>query len=133
MVINFFVDNLKTSISIPDLSTFSLTNKITLLLYLCRGEAWHRLRHDDFAQVDFVGVSHELVELIKHMMRSDPALRVEAGLVAAHPVVTRARALMETLREERGAVFGASPLASVGEGWLEEILNRDEDIMDLGF
>ena len=74
-----------------------------------------------------------MVELIKHMMRSDPALRVEAGLVAAHPVVTRARALMETLREERGAVFGASPLASVGEGWLEEILNRDEDIMDLGF
>ena len=66
------------------------------------------------------------------MMRSDPALRVEAGLVAAHPVITRARALMETLRQERGPVFGASPLASVGEGWLEEILDRDDD-MDLGF
>lgn len=80
-----------------------------------------------------MGVSDELVELIKHMMRSDPALRIEAGLVAAHPIIVRARAHMEALRSERGPVFGASPLSSVGEGWLEEIMDRDLDDMDIGF
>ncbi|CAL1707700.1 unnamed protein product [Somion occarium] len=98
-----------------------------------QGESWHRLRHEDFAQVDFTGVSRELVELIKHMMRSDPALRIEAGLVAAHPIVIRARSHMEALREERGPVFGASPLSSVGEGWLEDLVDRDVERMDIGF
>ncbi|KAK7692978.1 hypothetical protein QCA50_004619 [Cerrena zonata] len=98
-----------------------------------QGESWHRLRHDDFAQVDFMGVSDELTELIKHMMQSDPALRIEAGLVVAHPIIVKARAHMEALRAERGPVFGASPLSSVGEGWLEEIMDMDEDDMDIGF
>ncbi|KAI0790739.1 hypothetical protein C8Q75DRAFT_806130 [Abortiporus biennis] len=92
-----------------------------------QGEAWHRLRHEDFAQVDFDGVSMELRELIKSMMRSEPALRIDASLVCAHPVVTRARRNMEKLRSEIGNVFGASPLAPIKAGWLEEVLGWRSD------
>lgn len=67
------------------------------------------------------------------MMQSDPTLRIEAGLVSAHPIIVRARAHMETLRAARGPVFGASPLSSVGEGWLAEFIDTDEDDMDIGF
>ena len=87
-----------------------------------RGESWHRLRHEDFVQVDFNGVSPELVQLIKSMMRSEPALRIDASLVCAHPVITGARRGMEKLRKDLGNVFGASALAGAKEGWLEDIL-----------
>lgn len=93
-----------------------------MVMSLRRGESWHRLRHEDFAQVDFDGLSSELVQLIKSMMRSEPALRIDASLVCAHPVVTGARRGMEKLRKTLGNVFGASPLAGAREGWLEEIL-----------
>lgn len=93
-----------------------------MVMSLRRGESWHRLRHEDFAQVGFDGLSSELVQLIKSMMRSEPALRIDASLVCAHPVVTGARRGMEKLRKTLGNVFGASPLAGAREGWLEEIL-----------
>ncbi|KAI0073368.1 hypothetical protein K474DRAFT_1710756 [Panus rudis PR-1116 ss-1] len=98
-----------------------------------QGESWHRLRHEDFAQVDFTDVSQDLIEVIRNMMRSDPSLRLEAGLVTAHPIVMRARAHMEELRSLRGPVFGASPLSSVGEGWLEMYRLERDDEMDTGF
>ena len=46
--------------------------------------------------------------------------------VCAHPVVRRAREKMEMLhdelRREGRSTWGASPLASVGSGFLDEIL-----------
>ena len=81
-----------------------------------RGEGWHRLRHEDFAQVDFDGVSAELRELIKSMMRSDPSLRVDAGSISVHPVIVRARASMDNRRAELGPAYPASALAGVPDG-----------------
>lgn len=94
-----------------------------------RGEAWHRIRREDFSQIDFDEVSPELVELLKSMLRSDPSLRVDAGIICSHPVVVRARSSMEALRAELGPVFHASALAGAPEGWLNEVLGH-HDIWD---
>ena len=91
-----------------------------------RGEPWHRLRQEDFEQVD-LDSSPELFELIKNMMRTNPRERVSAEAVSEHAVVKRARAAMERVRGDAGAVFSASPLASVRDGFLDEILGRRGD------
>jgi mitosis inhibitor protein kinase SWE1 len=105
--------------------------------FLGRGEPWHRLRQEDFGQVD-LDSSPELLQLIKSMMRTDPVLRLDAHSICAHPIVARARMAMERCYAEAKAngtsVFAASPLASVTESFLEEILGRpllDEEAMDL--
>jgi len=102
-----------------------------MLLY--RGEAWHRLRNEDFSQVDLEHHSETLVGLIQATMRRDPAERLTIAEVCEHPVVSHARVKMETMRaelSERGmSVWGASPLAGVPEGFLEEILG-EEGAMD---
>ncbi|KAF5370775.1 hypothetical protein D9758_001951 [Tetrapyrgos nigripes] len=91
-----------------------------------QGEAWHRLRREDFSQVD-LQTSPELLRLMQHMMRRDPTLRVDIQVVYEHPVVARARTKMEELysaaRAAGSSVFAASPLASVAEGFLEDILD----------
>ena len=110
-----------------------------MLTYTCRGEAWHRLRQEDFSQVDngLETLSEELQSLIRSMMRTDPAVRVEIGLVASHPVVSRAREAMEEVRTAQGDVFAASPLGGGGKHFLDEILQRPpwmgDDAMDLGY
>lgn len=91
---------------------------------LFRGEAWHRLRNEDFSQVDFSDLSDDFVSLLKSMMRSDPSLRVDADMVAAHPVLVQVRDLMEALRNRIGSGFQASALAGAPDGWLEEILGH---------
>ena len=104
-----------------------------------RGEAWHRLRREDFSQVE-LEASPELWELLKSMMRAAPALRIGITLVDTHPVVVRARRSMERMRSQYGSVFGASPLGAVPDGFLDEILGRgrrgvdsdDDWEMDLG-
>lgn len=67
-----------------------------------------------------------LFELIRSMMRTDPALRVDVGTVWAHPVVARTRAAMDRMRTRalraREPAFAASPLGPVPDGFLEEIL-----------
>ena len=68
-----------------------------------RGEAWHRLRREDFSQVQFEA-SSELWELLKSMMRAAPALRIGIALVDTHPVVVRARRAMERMRTMYGSV-----------------------------
>ncbi|KAG1735156.1 uncharacterized protein EDB91DRAFT_1145582 [Suillus paluster] len=104
-----------------------------------QGDGWHRLRQEDFSQMDLDG-SPELFELIKSMMRTDPARRADVQAVCAHAVVKRARGAMERMYEEAKregtSVFAASPLASVSNTFLEEILGRstsmgDCDAMDL--
>lgn len=110
-----------------------------VLMYTCRGEAWHRLRQEDFSQVDngLESMSEELQNLIRSMMRMDPAVRVEIGLVASHPVVSRARQAMKEVRTARGDVFVASPLGGGGKHFLDEILQRppwvEDDAMELEY
>ncbi|KDQ57786.1 hypothetical protein JAAARDRAFT_47622 [Jaapia argillacea MUCL 33604] len=104
-----------------------------------QGESWHRLRREDFAQVDLED-SPELFDLLKDMMRTDPILRVDVHAVWAHPVVSRARTLMDRMFVDAqltgSPLFTSSPLASVPAGFLEDILGRrgqlDDVEMDLG-
>ncbi|KAF8161235.1 hypothetical protein B0H34DRAFT_700064 [Crassisporium funariophilum] len=100
-----------------------------------QGEAWHRLRREDFSQVD-LDDSPELLDIIQQMMRTDPGLRMSVKEVCEHPVVRRARGVMERRLEEArmsgGSVFAASPLASVPSGFLEEILDRATSVGDEG-
>jgi len=103
-----------------------------------QGESWHRLRQEDFSQVDtgLESLSEELQDLIRSMMRTDPAVRAEIGPVASHPVVSRARAAMEGVRAAQGDVFAASPLGGGGKHFLHEILLRPRwtgDAMDVGY
>ncbi|EIW62905.1 uncharacterized protein TRAVEDRAFT_141457 [Trametes versicolor FP-101664 SS1] len=88
-----------------------------------QGEGWHRLRREDFSQVE-LDASPELWELLKSMMRAAPALRIGITLVDTHPVVLRARRAMEKMRAQWGPVFGASPLGAVPDGFLDDILGR---------
>ncbi|OAX44090.1 hypothetical protein K503DRAFT_861674 [Rhizopogon vinicolor AM-OR11-026] len=105
-----------------------------------QGDGWHRLRQEDFSQMNLDG-SPELFALIKSMMRMDPARRIDVEAVCGHPVVSRAGAAMERTYEEckreGRSVFAASPLAGVPSTFLEDILgrsvtmSRDCDAMDL--
>ena len=76
--------------------------------------------------MDLDADSPELVELVQNMMRTDPSKRLTMGQVCGHPVVRRAREKMEmeyeSLKRAGRSTWGASPLASVGSGFLEEIL-----------
>jgi len=96
-----------------------------------QGEAWHRLRREDFSQIDLED-SPELLELIQQMMRTDPALRISVPAICAHPVVSRARTAMDrayaSAKKDGSSVFAASPLASVCAGFLEEILDRPRQL-----
>lgn len=98
-----------------------------MLIFDQRGEAWHRLRGEDFSQVDLED-SPELLELIQQMMRTDPSLRIGVHAVYNHPVVSRARLNMErayaAAKRQGTPVFAASPLASVSAGFMDEILGR---------
>ena len=78
--------------------------------------------------------SPELFALIKSMMRTDPARRVDVQAVCGHPVVSRAGVAMERRYEqakrEGTSLFAASPLAGVANTFLEEILERLGDGCD---
>ncbi|KAJ4483261.1 hypothetical protein J3R30DRAFT_3284361 [Lentinula aciculospora] len=91
-----------------------------------QGEAWHRLRQEDFSQVDLQD-SPELLQLVQQMMRTDPSLRVGIQRVYNHPIVVRARVKMEqaynTAKRAGTSLFVASPLASVSEDFLPAILD----------
>lgn len=76
--------------------------------------------------------SPELFDLIKSMMRTNSTLRVDIHTICSHPVVARTRAAMERIVGNSGNVFAGSPLASVPNSFLREILDHgDEDAMDL--
>ncbi|KAF9062440.1 kinase-like domain-containing protein [Rhodocollybia butyracea] len=91
-----------------------------------QGEAWHRLRKEDFSQVDLED-SPEVLRLVQQMMRTNPSLRVGIYGVYNHPVVTRARVRMEqaynTAKRAGTSLFAASPLASASEEFLPAILD----------
>ncbi|KAG8213596.1 hypothetical protein J3R82DRAFT_10265 [Butyriboletus roseoflavus] len=112
-----------------DIFSFGMTmlETATNIVVPDQGDGWHRLRQEDFSQVDLVG-SPELFELIKSMMRTDPAERADIQMVHSHPVVRRVRLAMERMYAEAKAtgtsLFAASPLASVPGTLLDEILGR---------
>ena len=91
------------------------------------GEAWHCMHQEDFSQVD-LGGSPELLEMIIQIMRTDPSFCMSVHAIPDHPVVSRARAIMERVyivaKRNRTSMIAASPLASVDEGFLEEILDH---------
>lgn len=104
-----------------------------ILIVVCttlRGDAWHRLRRDQFEQIDFSQVSTELAELLKNMMRSDPARRIDAIGIYDHPIMTEVRLAMDRAREARPG-FKGSALSGERDGWVDEIFERarswDED------
>ncbi|KAJ7680475.1 hypothetical protein DFH06DRAFT_1163176 [Mycena polygramma] len=80
-----------------------------------QGEAWLRLRREDYSQVELDDMP-ELFTLIQAMMRSEPSERVEVEDICWHPVVARAREWMES--------SGEGPLAAPGAGFLVDILGR---------
>ncbi|KAF8638035.1 hypothetical protein AX16_010667 [Volvariella volvacea WC 439] len=92
-----------------------------------QGEAWQRLRTEDFSQVDLED-SPELLDIIRSMMRTDPDLRISVQTVYDHPVVSRARAAMDrtyqAAKQNGTSIFAASPLASAPVGFLDDILGR---------
>ena len=99
------------------------------LLFLLRGEPWHRLRHDDLSPADLsTDTSPELRALIAALLSANPEARIDSAAVCAHPVVARTRAAMERLLEESLRAgerpFAASPLAGVPAGFLEEVLSH---------
>jgi mitosis inhibitor protein kinase SWE1 len=104
---------------------------VQLADHVYRGEAWHRLRKEDFTQVSLEEESGELVGLIMQMMRADPGSRISAQGIYDHPVVVRARGAMQRMmgdaRREGKSEFAGSPLASVPPGFLEEILGRRQE------
>lgn len=92
-----------------------------------RGPPWHRLRQEDFSEVDLKG-SAELLGLIKSMMRTKPEKRVDMHAVCDHAVVVRTRKAMNTKMAkavaEGGSPLTASALSGEPESFLEAVLGR---------
>ena len=122
-----------SNIVVPDQLSSIFTAVYISLLIMSRGEAWQRLRREDFSQVD-LDESPELVSLIKEMMRTDPSHRMSAEDVCLHGVVARTREKMEEMYEDAKrsgeSVFVASPLASVPGGFLEDVLCSHKPILN---
>ncbi|KAG6842142.1 hypothetical protein C0991_001635 [Blastosporella zonata] len=93
-----------------------------------QGDAWQRLRREDFSQVELDDTSPELVDMIMRMMRTEPSERMSIDAVCEHAVVRRAREMMEemysTAKRNGTSLFAASPLGRVDAGFLEEIMGR---------
>ncbi|KAF8210427.1 kinase-like domain-containing protein [Mycena galopus ATCC 62051] len=85
-----------------------------------QGEAWLRLRREDYSQVEGVDEMPELFGLIQQMMRTDPETRVGVEEICGHPVVARAREWMDS--------SGEPPLAPPSASFLGDILGRMEDV-----
>jgi mitosis inhibitor protein kinase SWE1 len=108
------------------------------------GEAWIKLRHDDFSDLDgqyairggakpdavpgeppTPVISAELITTIQHMMASNPAQRMTLAEVLALAPLRRAQEAMERGREEGGLLRGriAGPaLAEEDDQWTEYVL-----------
>ncbi|KAJ7780513.1 hypothetical protein DFH07DRAFT_432404 [Mycena maculata] len=84
-----------------------------------QGEAWLRLRREDFSQIELDDMP-ELFDLIQQMMRTDPDARLRVEGIWGHPVVSRARERMGSA----GDGFAGSPLGPVTPSFLSDILGR---------
>ncbi|KAG6833559.1 hypothetical protein H0H87_005210 [Tephrocybe sp. NHM501043] len=117
-------------------SSFGMTilETATNIVVPDQGEAWQRLRREDFSEVDLDGNSTELVDMIRQMMRTKPSERMSIEDVCGHAVVCRARERMECMyfaaKRDGTSLFAASPLGSVHAGFLDEILGRSMDVVE---
>ncbi|KAG9119816.1 hypothetical protein FRC07_004967 [Ceratobasidium sp. 392] len=112
----------------------------TNIIVPAMGEPWHKLRNDDFSDVDLDGFSPELISVISGMMRREAGQRPSMALVCAHECIVRTEAIMTRAIEsarasatEATGVFRASPFGSEGPAFLEEVLghSRDGEGMDM--
>lgn len=99
--------------------------------YGFRGTPWHKLRNENFEDVqeELESTSAALLELIRGLMRTDPGARLNMEDVFNSAVVGRAREWMETrrveaLREGRSVML-ASPLAKEEGGFIQTVLGVD--------
>lgn len=74
------------------------------------GPAWHKLRSNDFSDVDLSRLSEPLVDLLRGMLDKSPDLRLTINDVAQHPIVAR---LGDMLQESLRA--GPTPITGTGE------------------
>ncbi|KAG9012704.1 hypothetical protein FRB93_001257 [Tulasnella sp. JGI-2019a] len=102
------------------------------------GDAWHRLRHDDFEEVPLDGFSSTLVSFITTMlMASDPKKRPSVARIQAMEPIARTRAIMKRnrleVKEDSGKMFRASAFVTEPPSFLEEVLGTefDDDQMDI--
>ncbi|QRV79083.1 mitosis inhibitor kinase SWE1 [Ceratobasidium sp. AG-Ba] len=102
----------------------------TNIIVPAMGEPWHKLRNDDFSDVDLEGFSPELISIISSMMRRDASQRPSMSLVCAHECIVRTESIMTRAIEQARAsstnVFRASPFGSEGPAFLEEVLGRGQ-------
>ncbi|KAG8834703.1 hypothetical protein FRC17_007609 [Serendipita sp. 399] len=94
------------------------------------GTPWHKLRQENFDDVNLDGTSAVLVRFIRGLMRTDPTKRLTIDQVCGASIVGRARTWMNAKRAEakragRSAIFG-SPLAEEEAGFVKKVL-RVED------
>jgi mitosis inhibitor protein kinase SWE1 len=87
-------------------------------LFVFRGSPWHKLRHEDFSEIDVDNESGSLFEVIKGMMRKEVAKRMTIEQVYWQQEVRDARERMGAMREklvslgcDGASLFGASALA----------------------
>jgi mitosis inhibitor protein kinase SWE1 len=95
-----------------------------------RGSPWHKLRKEDFSDVQFEGTSRVLVQFIRDLMRTDPAKRLTIEQVCSGSVVGRARDWMnskraEAAKEGRSVILG-SALAEEERGFVQRVLGIRE-------
>ncbi|KAG8964483.1 hypothetical protein FRC03_001734 [Tulasnella sp. 419] len=102
------------------------------------GDAWHRLRNEDFSEVTLAGLSPTIVTLVTTMMATDPLRRPTIEAVLSHPSVTRTLAIMKHNRDAaKDKAFRASAFVSEPPTFLETVLGNDafvktvDDAMDL--
>lgn len=74
------------------------------------GPAWHKLRSNDFSDVELSRQSHELVVLIQGMLEKSPNQRLTIDDVAQQPVVARLMSMLDaSLRIEDRMATGSTP------------------------
>ncbi|KAG8890221.1 hypothetical protein FRB98_000549 [Tulasnella sp. 332] len=102
------------------------------------GDAWHRLRHDDFEEVPLDVFSNTIVSFITRMlMAADPSKRLTIARIQTFEPIARTRAVMKRnrleVKEDSGKMFRASAFATEPASFLQEVLSKeqDDDLMDL--
>lgn len=95
--------------------------------FIYRGEPWHRLRSQDFSDIDLSGLSSTLLDLIFSLLSSNPSDRPAIEAVWAHDVVRRTRSVMR--RNITAASRGRSSTGVDGDsGTAGENDNQDDKV-----
>ena len=94
------------------------------------GDPWHRLRNDDFSEVNLEGFTYTLVSFIARMMKRDPALRPTVQDIQESSMIVKTRAAMKRNLDEvlakGGKPFRASAFATELPSFMDEVLGPFE-------